>query len=1295
MRTPTAGTGDIAIVGLDITLPGCDDQHEVWQFLRGKRISRRSFPAERLAQIGLAASPEQFMEGSYLDAIDAFDHRYFNVSLKSAELMDPNQRLTLLSAAKALHDAGMTDSIRDTNTGVYASVNTTQQYQYLLLLQEQGLKPDLLGMLNSTISSRINFFYDLKGPSVMIDTACSSSLVSVIQASNDLRSGTIDSAVVVSANLYVKPGFKADKLVDILASDAKTKTFDDRSTGTSIGEGVCSVILKRREDAERDGDHIYGLIKSYAVNNDGQTMNMSSPNPDAQESLIESAWSPLENELGRLAFIEAHGTGTAIGDTIEFESLNYFLSTERLLPQSVALTACKSNFGHLDVASGLFSLIKSTLSLYHGELLPHPDFVIPNDEIEFESSAFYVPDRSRSIGERSLAGVSSFGMTGTNAHVVLERYEGSAAQRAAACEPSTKLPLQLRSYWYPRESSSFAVKHALQRLETAQHLSIQFPLQLSDCWEIREHKLGGSHLLVGTSMFELLAQGLDGTDYSLERYDIGSLHILSQLIVQEGAFNIIVELDKQSLRGEVAYSTSQDKTIRSWLQFELMDKHAIAALEGDWPETAGMQEIEVTSQIGEGDGADIAVSGRWNVVDRLWINESAERAVVKLKAPPGFEKEFRQYAFYPAILDPAFNALNRLAVPDQIVFPWHWGAIQIAQTAMQGTAFCADISLKERTRDDRGNVILSLAVRLYDSERRLVLATDHYKVKNAVASAAVEPNAPNPYFKQEQLVPLAAGVRSSGKAVHFIHASRKSAEWEPPSGDVQLYYDQLSELSESSYNLLLAADADYAYVWDRSYGDEEPIAQEAYELGRFMLRLNQELKLKQLYYVTTGLIGENEHAGKDDNQAAEAINYASNRAIASSAYSLRLETSFGVTIIDTDEHTPTESLSDLDLTGEAFVVQRGSRLRTLRFKNAKLDLSLVDKLQAGDQVLIIGGSSGIGRAYAAYLSRQYPQLLVIAAGRRPWDGQQLPANMRYAQLDVTDEEQLSTFAAAERIDYVFNFAGEPASGLFVNKTKEAFVDKTRSKIEGSRHLARHFAAAKEIIHFASLAGLIGAMGQAEYCAANAYQAGQALAEPNVRTLSLTGWEDVGMSAGKSDYYFEKLHSAEGIPMLHQFVQSSLKSAAMFKLAQPADAYSPIFAKNVKAAKASQPIEAGTASTAQAHPSTGSAAAASIEAGVVDAWKKTLGDDEYMDTISFFEQGGDSITIVHLCDELNRTFPGRFDVTTLFSISTIRGQIELLEGLLAAEQVSKGEAAKQPQAGEKKYDAAEMMAFLYQ
>lgn len=282
--------------------------------------------------------------------------------------------MTLLSATRALNDADCLEHIRGTQTSVYASVNSTQQYQYQLLLQQRRLKPDLLGMLNSTISSRIQYIYDLRGASIMTDTACSSSLVSIIQASNDLRQGIIDQAIVVSSNLYVKPGYKSDKLVDILATDARTRTFDDRSTGTSIGEGVGSVILKRKEDAERDGNFIYGLIRSYAMNNDGQTMNMSSPNPDAQERLIEQAWAPLQNEMQQLAFIEAHGTGTAIGDTIEFESLSNYFSERVKTKQKIALTACKSNFGHLDVTSGLFSLIKSALSLRNRLVLPHPGF---------------------------------------------------------------------------------------------------------------------------------------------------------------------------------------------------------------------------------------------------------------------------------------------------------------------------------------------------------------------------------------------------------------------------------------------------------------------------------------------------------------------------------------------------------------------------------------------------------------------------------------------------------------------------------------------------------------------------------------------------------------------------------------------------------------------------------------------------------------------------------------------------------------------------------------------------------
>ena len=221
-------------------------------------------------------------------------------------------------------------------------------------------------------------------------------------------------------------------------------------------------------------------------------------------------------------------------------------------------------------------------------------------------------------------------------------------------------------------------------------------------------------------------------------------------------------------------------------------------------------------------------------------------------------------------------------------------------------------------------------------------------------------------------------------------------------------------------------------------------------------------------------------------------------------------------------------------------------------------------------------------------------------------------------------------------------------------------------------MGMYFPEVQEIIHFSSLAGVIGAMGQAEYSMANAYQSGLPLTNTNVRVLNLTGWQDLGMSAGMEDYYFEKLTSAEGIPLLNRFIQSNANSAALFKLKRTADEYSSLFSPVTKMHRKQQTEKVCTGSDR-------------VKDHIVAAWGRTLGEDDYDHNVSFFEQGGDSITIVHLCDELNLAFPGQFDVTTLFSIATIQGQVDLIN------QLDNQEAVTEQSDGH--YDAAEMLAFL--
>ncbi|KAA8998814.1 KR domain-containing protein [Paenibacillus spiritus] len=1283
-------TGDIAITGLDLMLPGCGDVREVWRDLRDGRVSGGAFPAARSEQLGLPAGESPFMPGSYLQRIDEFDHKRFGLSQKSADYMDPNQRLALLSATRAMHDAGCLDSIRGSRSGVYGSVNTTQQYQYQQLLQEEGLTPELLGMLNSTISSRINFVYDLRGPSLMTDTACSSSLVSVIQASEDLRRRIVDRAVAVSVNVYVKPGLRKDKLVNILAADGKTRSFDERSTGTSIGEGVCSVILKRREDAERDGDRIYALIRNYSLNNDGQTMNMSSPNPEAQARLLREAWAPVGDGVGRLAFVEAHGTGTAIGDTIEFEALNAYFLARGLKAQTVALTAGKSNFGHLDVASGLFSLIKSALSLHYRTVLPHPDFRVPNEEIEFVPSPFYIPERCEALAPDALAGVSSFGMTGTNAHVVLEGWAGEPQ----AERPEGALPLRLARYWFPKEGNSFKVRHALQRMESERRLLVQFPLHSRKHWEIAEHKFGSEHLMVGTAVFEILAQGLGGTAYSLEKYDLAHLHLLRQLSVFSGGFTVTLELDKQALKGSVHYTL--EETTLPWLQFELRERLPQEKLRQEEPErhalaepaTAGMRSLPVTSQVGE-TCEDIAVSRRWEVVDELWVSEELDRAVVRLRVPEGLEREFGQYAFYPAMLDPAFNALNRLAEPDEIVFPWLWNEVSVRQTALAGPVLQSEIRLRERTRDERGHVILSFDVDLFDGQGRLALSARGYQAKNAARDAAgAEPAELRGFFHREQLVPAFAEFREAPApdTLHLAHESlRGTVEAEAPVR----YFASVRELLELLPNLERQGAAEL-FLWDRNCSGEDDIAGRTYELGQVLLKLNGWPGLNRLTYVTNGLTGGTEGTGVSPG----------NRAVALGLHSLRLEVRYAVVLIDTD-YTQTGRLERLEPSGESWLVQRGGEWYAVRLKRFQPAAPKTPLFADGDTVLVPGGGSGIGRAYLAYASSRYPGTQFIAAGRR----EEMPAwpqdeashfgsgfgpagpNVRYVRLDITDEAQVRAFAdRAGGIAAVLNFAGEPAQGLFLNKTEGDFRKKAESKIAGSALLGRCFGEAKAIFHFSSLAGLIGAVGQAEYCMANAYQSGLALAEGSVRTLNLTGWSDTGMSAGQADPFFEKVDRERGAALLDRFIQSGERYASMFRLTGPAaEAYTSLLAP------APRPkAEAGAAAIAGSSGAAAGAADLSGHDGVLHAWKLTLGEDEYDPSVSFFEQGGDSITIVQLCDELNRIYPGVFDVTTLFSVSTIEGQAALAGGCPGDRAAVQ---AAEETAGEPRFDPADILAFL--
>ncbi|MHC5269008.1 SDR family NAD(P)-dependent oxidoreductase [Enterococcus sp. LJL98] len=1232
---------EIAIIGLDISLPNADTKEDMWAFLQKKRVSSGGFPENRLKQIASPLRQTDTVKGSYFEHIDQFDHKYFKISKKAADYMDPNQRLSLVSTTKALENSGYLNKIKGTNTGVYASVNSTQQYQYFLLMQQFDLRPDLLGMLNSAIASRISYTFDLNGPAVMTDTACSSSLYSVTQACNDLRDHKVDTALAVSSNLYVKPGSQEEKLVDILSVDAKTKTFDARSSGTSMGEGVGTVVLKRLADAQRDGDYIYGVIRNYAANNDGRTMNMSAPNPLAQLDVLKQAWEPLKNELDQLAFIEAHGTGTAIGDTIEVEGLDSYFSNQSISRQSIALTACKANFGHLDVASGLLSLIKTTISLNRRQLVPHPDFQIPNEEISFEKSAFFIPDKEYDLKPGALAGVSSFGMTGTNVHVVLQEYENTTHQTTGS------VGLNLQSYWLKVNRNSFEKKKNATVIDIDNELLVQYQLKLADVWEINEHKFQGKSLMVGTSFIEILAQGLTDTAYDLKAFELRNLSIANQLSIETEIFKLLLAIDKQTGAGQLFFSA--DDSWKAWVTFTLKEKERAISAERLLKEEA-LDEIEVVRVVGENPGEDIEISARWDTVEWLGIKPDRTAALVKLKVPSEHKEEFRNYHFYPALLDPAFNAINRTLEPSDVLFPWHWDAIHVSEVKLEGTEFYSEIFLTDKTKDKIGNIILTFDVRVFDENNQLILSCKDYKVKNAVMTKKweIDHTFKTESYEQQNF----PKVDRRASTLQIVHRSLKKEL--VARTDRVIYFEDLSELLSEPLLLEGIKEIDF---WDQQNQNIEMLAERQYDLGQFLLKINAEGNIQTFNYLNKHIFSYKSRMN------------AGNRAIALGTYSLRLEVHFAIRLIDMDKSNA--YLVDQAFAEEEFIVIRNGYSFIVRFKNQRISVTEKNKFE-NKEILIVGGSSGIGLAYTNYLTEKHPKVRVTIAGRKKRGSKDFEKeNITYVQLDITDEESVKKFAAfqGEKFSYILNFAGEPAEGLFVKKSKKEFCRRTESKINGSIYLSNYFSEAHEIIHFSSLAGIIGAMGQTEYCLANAYQSGLTDEGSNIRSLNLTGWKDVGMSVGKEDLLFEKIQTNAGVQLVDAYVHSSLKTASMYTPKRRAEEYATILRKNTK-------IKTKNKATVKNNDT---------EKQVIEAWRNVLGEEDYCLKTSFFEQGGDSITIVQLCEALEKSFPNIFDVTTLFSIATIEKQVELINQKMKPEKKSKLKDIS--------FDAKEMLDFL--
>ena len=438
---PSVSDQPIAIIGMACRFPGAPDISAFWRLLEaGGNAVSEGIPGSGIGRWGLlfpddTVQSEGCRFGAFVDDIDQFDDAFFRISPVEAELLDPQQRMMLETSWEALEDAGIDpEGLRDSRTGVYTGISNDEYRMLVVESSKPAEAASCLYALSGTnlngTSGRVSFVLGLRGPAKAVDAACASSMVSVHDAVADLQQGKADLAIaggvqaILNGRIYE---LRADAMM--LSPDGQCKTFDASANGYVRGEGCGVVILKRLDEAEADGDRIWAVIRGAAVNHGGASTGLTVPNTPALEEVIETALSDARIPPSDVDYLEAHGTGTTVGDPIEINAVANVYGRGRSADRPLLVGSVKTNVGHLESAAGVAGLIKAALVLKRGVIPKHLHFHNPNPSLDWDRLPLQVTSSMMDLPPRTerprLAGVNSFGISGTNAHIVMEEYRAS------------------------------------------------------------------------------------------------------------------------------------------------------------------------------------------------------------------------------------------------------------------------------------------------------------------------------------------------------------------------------------------------------------------------------------------------------------------------------------------------------------------------------------------------------------------------------------------------------------------------------------------------------------------------------------------------------------------------------------------------------------------------------------------------------------------------------------------------------------------------------------------------------
>ncbi|MFI4954283.1 MAG: SDR family NAD(P)-dependent oxidoreductase [Gammaproteobacteria bacterium] len=661
----------IAVIGLEGRFPGgARDAESFWENLaQGKDGIRLPEP--------LRWDVEKYpYRAGYLDHIDEFDASFFNISPREAEALDPQQRLLLETAWHALENSGINpNGLKDSETGVFVGISQSDYGQLLSENETQINFYQVTGTALNVAAGRLAYTFGLQGPTLAIDTACSSSLVAVHEACRSLQLHECALALAAGVNVLLVP--KAFELLmqgNMLSVDGYCKTFDKEANGYARGEGCGVIILKRLSDAQKDNDRILAVIKGSAVNQDGASSGLTVPNGLAQEKVIAKALANAGVEAASVDYIEAHGTGTSLGDPIEVRALQTLYGQDRDPEHPLTISTVKTNIGHLESAAGIAGLIKTILVLQR-ELIPkHLHFHELNPSIRLEAIPARIPleaiEWKRQAGRVRRAGISSFGFSGTNAHLILEEAPEQDLTQVRQSLPKTVFHRE--HYWLEQRPNipfldDMNVHPLLQhRISLPGSNDLYYESVLSEHYPefVADHLIYGYPVIAGAGYLSL-ALSLAKEQLGFEYCRLSEVEFIEALALEYGvSTHLIVQAREQQIEGhwqlEVYSQTrGQKEQLRVRMQLEEIQDIAVedslAALHSRFP-----AHTEYTSERHHARAAELALSlgPHFSWIEAVYTQGTEVLAHMRVAQAP---VETHSYVIYPGLIDSTFQSLLALA----------------------------------------------------------------------------------------------------------------------------------------------------------------------------------------------------------------------------------------------------------------------------------------------------------------------------------------------------------------------------------------------------------------------------------------------------------------------------------------------------------------------------------------------------------------------------------------------------------------------------------------------------------